>query len=307
MIRQMALFLAGIIAGVFGSLVLESTPRLWMIYFTFLSSLCLTSYGFELDRPVTRWIRGKNRENRIRGKILIGVLGDINWNSIYSEISSWTNTPPEEWNGIFKKTGRISSRKAFLQSSLIKYNVILNPYSGIYPEIDTINLVNLEKIFQYVAGGGIFVNTSDIPGYWAYDISLKHKIDATPSIYGTVTTGEGRIGLTSARPFEMTPFMKRLSIQVISNEFLRSDYTSSSPIIPTQTIPMNANRFAVVEKNIRPVITVTNGTQALSPLFSVPYGKGMFLFCLYHLDAANAGLRNVLAETILSMAKENVK
>jgi hypothetical protein len=35
----------------------------------------------------------------------------------------------------------------------------------------------LDEIFNYVKEGGIFLNISDIPGYWAYNKLLERRLD----------------------------------------------------------------------------------------------------------------------------------
>jgi len=184
---------------------------------------------------------------------------------------------------------KLKVKKINLQANLNWYNVVLNPYGGVYPESNTVKLVNLEKVFSFVSEGGLFVNVSDVPGYWMYNTHLGTIVDATPSTYG-VLQHNGELQLIPIRPFEKTPFMEKLSVRVI-NSGSQTDshwkYRCVNDYLAEDEIPLHsAERLAIVEKNIQPIILIEmeGSHDKYSPLFYVPYGKGKFLFNLYYLD-----------------------
>ncbi len=60
------------------------------------------------------------------------------------------------------------------------FRAIVNPYGGVYPEIDVRNLRNFHEIVNYVVEGGVFVNIADIPLWWAYDVRTRVRYSLVP-------------------------------------------------------------------------------------------------------------------------------
>lgn len=106
----------------------------------------------------------------------IGILNDMKWNLDNKNIYTWTNISPERWkeelenkiNGITKK---IDIELINTNNDFDLYLSILNPYGGVYPERDIRKCETGKKIFDYVYKGGIFINVSEPPGYWAFNLT----------------------------------------------------------------------------------------------------------------------------------------
>lgn len=63
-----------------------------------------------------------------------------------------------------------------------RYDVIINPFGEMYPEIDKPNLSTLRKIVRYVQDGGVFVNVAGLAFYYLWD---GNKEDLTGPLYET--------------------------------------------------------------------------------------------------------------------------
>ena len=214
--HELALLFSGAFASVIGSLWFKSWETKtagWLIFLVFL----LVIYGSGLLNYLIKVFLLKTR-HFFDPKI--GVLNDINWEGDFGAISSWTDILPQVW--VKKIKAQLGQRKIKIElvsfkKNFDKYICILNPYGGVYPETDTKSFPNLNKIFDYVNEGGFFVNVTDIPGYFAFLTPIAKRIDVTPPIYGIETVG-GQMCIRPIRPFQLTPFMERLALQIINTE-----------------------------------------------------------------------------------------
>lgn len=156
-----------------------------------------------------------------------------------------------------------------------------------YPEVDLRNLTILRKVLDFVDNGGIFVNVSDIPTYWAYHVKLKRKVDTTKAIF-TYSNNQ----LTPIRPFQLTPLMKELGLSIL-NIRLKQDFSSFSQsqvnIFSERVAIMESNLLKLIPENI---LVNVNGCSDekwdisylhLSAFFAAKYGEGDFIFSLAFL------------------------
>ncbi|MDD2679383.1 MAG: hypothetical protein PHO03_01075 [Candidatus Omnitrophica bacterium] len=282
--RGLALIFAGSLVSVLGRLLISppvSTPTISLLC---LVAVILILYGIGIASIIAHKSRLLIRK-RIK---VIGVLNDMMWNSDNTEISAWTDISPVDWknaietyiraNGIKIKVKLINTKDNFDW-----YAAILNPYGGVYPERSLKEHATLNKIFNYVEDGGIFVNVADIPGYWAYNPLLKRRLDATPQIYGTVMDKFGHITFVPARLFELTPFMEKLGLRVRNSENQNnfSDWSFDSKFSISEQLKISVDRVAIVEKNVEPIIKPQKiNNIEVTPIFYSKYGDGKFLISL---------------------------
>jgi len=308
-LKDFALLVAGASAGVFGSLIMEKPIKLLLTIVVGLFFLVSAAYGLSIIDVICRALIKYSRSRRINKHILIGVLNDIEWKDNYENICTWTNISTEEWINKIKNINKqiekkVNIEKVKLTTSIIKYNYIINPYGGVYPESDTVKKIGLEIIMDYVSGGGIFVNIADIPGYWMYNPELKIKIDATPTIYGTLQQNN-ELKLIPVKPFQKTPFMEILSLNIInvsnSNMKLTICNFYEKIFIKEEIEKYQLDRLVIIEKNIQPIISFIDkkDNKEYSPLFFVPYGKGKYLFSLFLLKSnENIDITNKIIKII---------
>ncbi len=295
-LKELSLLVAGALAGLLATLILETDTRWLLVISVSISFILITCYGLSILNTFVRCIVQTVRNARSKGRRMVGILDDISWTADRETISSWTHVKPCDWierihtyefGDVNKR--KLRANKISLKANLNRYNIVLNPYGGVYPESDTVKMVNLEKIFSFVSEGGLFLNVADVPGYWMYNTRLGTKVDATPSTYGVLQHKDG-LQLFPIRPFEKTPFMEKLSIRVVNSSDQNDSswkYSCTNNFFVDDEIPRHsAERLAIVEKNIQPIILIEGNSvhDKCSPLFYVPYGKGKFLFNLYFLD-----------------------
>jgi len=322
-LRQLALLFAGALASVIGaSLFLALHPnRCPEVYIISGSAMfLLILYG---SGAITG-IRNSFHLWRRRTPLLspkVGILSDMRWEQDNDQISSGTQVSPEDWERESQKWARSERGKIKIElidakKSFTPYVAVINPYGGVYPEHNLKNFETMNKILNYVKEGGLFVSVADTPCYWAHNPLLKRRLDSTPPIYGIDKRANGSIGLIPVRPFELTPLMKELGLQVINTEGnpvynwdnpqVADRFKEAVPEIGQTTI--NVHRAVIVERNVEPIIEPRMyGQMRLTPFFLVNYGDGKFLISLIFLRVShpqNLIMKEVLAKLITKLAKE---
>ncbi|MGH2403444.1 MAG: hypothetical protein ACRDGN_03165, partial [bacterium] len=185
--------------------------------------------------------------------------------------------------------------------------IIINPYGGVYLESDLETQQVQQKIFDYVARGGTFVNVADVPGYWAYSPTMRRRVETTPPVHHIENIPGGGITVRALRPYALTPFLRRMGLRVLGVE--GSALASWSIRLPGQSQPQQvvAHRVAIVEREVRSIVTAMRVTiegrlEEVSPMFRVEFGRGQFMICLMPQDLPqNVVIRQLLAEEIASM------
>jgi hypothetical protein len=261
--------------------------------------------------PIEWWVLRKRQsalKNRWK-KPKIGILNDMEWNPADNEISSWATIPPSEWVEAF----RMEKSKVELidvSKSFDGYTIVLNPYGGVYPEVNLEKRTILRKIQNFVEEGGIFVNIADIPTYWAYHIKLKRKVETAKAIYNV-----SQNQLISQRPFKLTPLMKELGLTIIGIK-LKEDFSKFS----TRQTNIYSERFAISESNTKSLIpenviaAATNQTEEKSDLkylhltgfFDTKYGEGDFIFSLASFGQSQQD-KEVLKKAIIQSTLDDLK
>lgn len=188
-IRNFLLALGGALAGS----ILEITNRFTGALYIFLVvSILFIALGTKLDEYLVNVYYAYFRWKRNRIKIgIISIQGlepknVISWNnnpnSIFKgEINELKNILGKELSNILSPQNRAGKNNITLdfntiditKENLSKFEIIINPYGGSYPEEDPINLSSLNKILNYIDNGGIFVNISDVPFFWQVNPKTK--------------------------------------------------------------------------------------------------------------------------------------
>lgn len=259
--KKISLLLAGSLLGITFSLykndISQYTP--WIISTIFV----LILYGFGLVEGIFGlWVLINRKINNRRKKICIYAPYEIN-----NKNSSWINVCLAQFKKeLDNKCIKYSFKKTERSFSL--YPIVINPYGGVYPEKDASTLQSLNNIFDYVRKGGKYLNIADIPFYYAFDESLKRRIDTTP------LAGDYSLD----RSFFQTLLTKKLHCFVyglLSGEDFDNDIT--------RIISLSENTKNFFDKRIK----IINSDLEYSPSLAIPYGKGHFVFSTRQLNENN--------------------
>ena len=242
-LKKFLIMISGSIVGVVLKLVIDDKLNYkLLILFIVLFSIC-SLYGFDIleflktkyeisfRRITTFWLRR------------IAILNDIEWNSENEGISSWSNISSRRWCEVVRaKTYGIPIQKKYINISNDKnaYYAIINPYGGLYPEVDSVEKISLKSIFDYVANGGIFVNVADVPGFWTYDPFLNTKTKTAP--YQIINNSPHII-------YSSCPFVEKLGLQITDPKIDdQNNWIISSKISNyfEGNIPKKVDRFAII-------------------------------------------------------------
>lgn len=231
----------------------------------------------------------------------IGILHDMGWDLKNPEISAWTDIAPKVWAQQIKDSG-LNAQFIKTTDNFDKFVAILNPYGSVYPEIDLRTLSTQKKILKFVYEGGIFLNISDIPTYYAYNAKLRRKVDTTKPILSVNENGQ----IVQRRLFQLTPLMRELGLSVL-NVPETSQNLNKYGLTETSIF---TERVAILESNIESFIPQTVfGKTNTSSFFDVPYGDGHFIFSLMFLSYSkhNQTAKNTIKVAIIRELVEKIK
>lgn len=257
--KESLLVLAGTLVGVLATnYSTRLFENLWLIYgliiaFIFIGSGLFDSFG----RFIKKSIRAINQKGH-RYAILSP------YELIENHNSSWVKIKLNNLNKLFRdKNIRIKNIEKI--SSCEYYPIVINPYGGSYPEENFENFSSLNNIFNYVKGGGIFINIADIPFYYAHSKSHHRNIDTTPFAES----------FRNDRSFFDTLITKKLAIYVLNSESFSTE--AKRTFIINQSIK---NLYG----SVIPIPTYGDS----SPLISIKYGLGLFIFSTIEINKLNA-------------------
>lgn len=200
--------------------------------------------------------------NNFRRKICLYAPYEID-----SETSSWIDVSQRQLLNLIIKN-KINFAIIKKESSIFKYPVVVNPYGGVYPEKNASTLESLNFLFDYVNKGGIYINIADIPFYYAFDQYHKRMINTTP------LAGD----FSQVRSFLQTILTKKLHCFVFG---LTSGEDFDNNI--TRIISLAKNSRNLFNKSIK-----IDETETLySPVLTIPYGKGYFVFSTIQITKEN--------------------
>ena len=252
-------------------------------------AMFLIGYG-QCDYSIWHEINIKKRKRFLK----IGILNDIPQN----EKEGWvhTNVCQKQWKDEIKK--QIKKNKRWLdfiynqfngkiklievKDNFDSYTAIINPYGGVYPERNLENHETLNKVLDYVAGGGLFINVADIPSYFAYNEKLKRRLEITPPAMWREDEKRGLI--VPVKPFDRTPLLEKAGLRAyrVKNTWDIEFEDKYKDFLGLGINGTKVCRVGVVEKNVKPVVKKEERDgEELTPLFFVKYGEGEFLFSLF--------------------------
>ena len=225
----------------------------------------------------------------------------MGWDSKNSEISGWTDTSPEDWAKLIKRSD-FNVKFIKINDDFDQFVAVLNPYGSVYPETNLRSLSSQRKLLSFVEDGGIFVNVSDIPTYYAYDVKLKRRVDTTKPIFRVNKDKQ----LLPIRLFQLTPLMKELGLSVLNLPPQPLNFKRFSEL----EIDIVSERVAVIESTIETLIpTIPIGKINTTAFFAVPYGKGDFIFSLLFLShpSHNQTAKMTIKRAIVEVMSEKIK
>lgn len=261
--KESLLVLAGTLVGVLATnYSTRLFENLWLIYGLIIAFIFIGSGLFDrFGRFIKKLIKAINQKRR-RYAIL------SSYELIENHNSSWVKIKLTNLYTLFREKN-IKIKKIDKISSCEYYPIVINPYGGSYPEENFEFFSSLNNIFKYVKGGGIFINIADIPFYYAYSKSHQRNIDTTPF------AGSFR----NDRSFFDTIITKKLAIYVLNSEGFST----------------NAKRSFVLNQSVDNLyddaITIPAYGDS-SPVISVKYGLGLFIFSTIEVNKHN--IKNIL-------------
>lgn len=314
--KSLALLFAGALVSIVGGLFFRPPVCDKYLWGLVAIVVILIFYGSGMISRMCHSYNLRARKGNCLVIPMVGILNDMGWDLENKEIYSWTDISPKEWKKEIERRAdegkiRIKVKLINTKKNFDPYIIILNPYGGVYPERNLKNFETLNKIFNYVNEGGIFVNVADVPGYWVYNPLLKRMLDATPPIYGIDKTPGGEILIKPIRPFQLTPFMEKLGLQVLNienSELFGWDVEFKEKINRVVVVKeiggIKVHRVVVVERNVYPIMKPKKfGKIDVTPLFFVNYGEGRFLISLvFESYNRNSKIKEVLAGIITTLS-----
>ena len=318
-LRSLALLLAGAIASLTVSIPVQKEEfSWWLIAGLCIIFLILGLVGMGTDRLIIQryhlWARKRAPK--------IGILNDMGWSPEDEQIKAWTDISPQVWLQEIEKRAR--EKKIKVQVKLIKktnnfapYSAVINPYGGVYPEDNLASFATLEKTFDYVKEGGLFVNTADLPGYWAYNPLLKKRTETAPPVWDVVPTLGGRIGLRELRPFTIVPWMQRLGLKVLNvenvfKEELNLKFNVKYEQITGYEMPgVRLHRVALLEENVEAVHEMSVSDEFgqiknVTSMFLATYGGGAFLISLVFITAQLEAIKEKLKGILIDLTLHEI-
>lgn len=238
-------------------------------------------------------------------KIKVAILSDIDW---AKGAQSWASISPQLWLEYIREIYPACAIDLIrMKSSLNKYHILINPYGETYPEYNKTKNETMNKIFDYIKNGGIFVNTAGIPGYYYFNFALQRRIDATPPMFDF--TGSPKY------LFSLTPFLKELDIRIIGTSHPQLELYVSflNKNVRIERMSEKQGIVSIVKVKIIKLINykcpveiddhAKQRYEDKSYIFWVPYEKGRVLISTIHHGEINDKKReyvNYLFKLLLS-------
>jgi hypothetical protein len=296
--KQASILVAGALLSVAATLAVDLPNRGLLFILFFILTLLCSFLGFGVFGFCARSIKHWKRKHL---KIRIAILYDMGWGQqAHTSLSAGTDIEPRQWraeiykqaleDGLHVEVDLIDSKADFEP-----FCAVVNPYGGVYPEYDLNERISLEKIFDYVANGGVFFNVADIPGFWLYNPRLSRRLHAAPAIHNLNIQNETSVTGYEYRPPSLVPFLQRLAIGVNFCDRMFSLTISGLRLLTSLKIV----RMAKAEGNIFPLWWQAETME--SPLFTIPYERGKFLISLIWVDETNIESEKIMKLLIKSL------
>ncbi|MBL8015339.1 MAG: hypothetical protein JNK26_04090 [Candidatus Doudnabacteria bacterium] len=261
-----------------GYIEMTTVVRFIIIYTLILGlalSIALYAHNYPSD-PVKHFALKTRRKSKT---VRVGIFNDIPWTENEDTNHSWNNIKPEVWKSVFLENylnnGHVIVDMVNTGSNLYEYDILVNPYGGLYKDSNLDKRPVLNKILDYVKEGGLYINVSDTPFYYTFREELGYRV-------------ESRIqGVYLGHPFpgQITPLTSELNFyctQHLHGEISES-FTDDYKYLELHEKPkIKMFRFApVTGTGIKSIYEpVIRDGKEYSSLFFARYGDGSFLISL---------------------------
>jgi hypothetical protein len=298
-LKASALTLGGALIAITVALYVEKPPSYAWLPALIVPTIILFLYGMGAFKWLRHWWHTHTRQGIkiCLKKPRVGILSDLKWDDFHTTYATYTNISPECWQrAIVRETHQIYPKvKVKLISTkknFDKFLIILNPYGGAYPERNQQILATLDRIFEYVAAGGIFVNVADIPGFYADRPELGHRLP---------------LGRQDLRDILHTPFMDRLGLYVYAgayNNLMLTERFKIPPVEPftgDRAVHTTLEEYPILDPIVEPQeVNIGGRTRTVTQSFLKKYGTGKFLISMLPITKSkNSEMRDVLARIIV--------
>jgi len=299
--KALAFTLVGALISITLTLYIKKTPSYTWLIPLILLIVTLSLYGAGIFALLWEWVL-KHARTGIKICFLrprIGILEDISWNEKHQLYATYTDLSPEDWQEKIIHVARESGVKVKVcpittKKNLHGYMLVLNPYGGAYPERNQQTFATLDKIFEYVAKGGLFVNIADVPGFYADSPRLDHRVAVGRGVFR---------GLKNQGAILQTPFMHRLGLDVYPGDY--RDLVLAEKVRISSALSLKGDRAVqcTLEKHwiLDPVVK-PQGNQGitLTQSFFKTYGDGRFLISMLPIvKAENPTMADILTKILV--------
>ncbi len=297
MVRNLCLALAGALAGAAASPLTTQTSmsNTWTMVFS-VSSVLLILVGSDSLRVLSgRWGHLRRRAST---RPRIGVLSGADFGS---DADSRGNVS-KNWLRMIQSRFRMHYEPVNVSLLSVRdvfapYDAIVNPFNSIYAEVDEGSQRTFRKILEYVRRGGIYVNTSDVPMHWAYNMRQSRRIATTTPVYDSATR-------KLVHAYGFSRLAKELSLDVQDVECCAAFQETAVNVVkrygtyPPFIGPLAVQRAVVVDEAVDPVWIVPHRNENYTPLFWYPYGDGWFLISLPFIQQGDRRLPSLVLRTL---------
>ncbi|MCL4420453.1 MAG: hypothetical protein M1477_02020 [Candidatus Thermoplasmatota archaeon] len=238
MFRDVFLVLFGVMISIFITVYLrgELFRNLILSLVTLILATIFVTLPFVNNIQQYFW-KLRRISNARKGKYLIGVIragkpfevDSEKWKSQINDPPKWSGVTAKEWKDRLSEVFN-GSKVTYVdpRDDFTRFNCIVNPFGGMYYEESFTDQKSLHKILKYISDGGIYVNVSDIPFFYAYNIETDMWLYNSPGF--TVLSHFINKNQDGSFP--------NISTTASANSFLRD---SQEPNFITQgTLPINS-------------------------------------------------------------------
>lgn len=148
----------GVLASAIVALYITPPVCPWIVVTLWVAIVVLLFYATGTFTTFLRQYHLRTRKGFLVKRPQIGILSNMGWDDQNGEIFTFTNVKLEDWEREIKKQANQKNLKVkvkMIEKNFHRYSVIVNPYGGVYPETDLVRLETLDRIFTYVAEGGV--------------------------------------------------------------------------------------------------------------------------------------------------------
>jgi hypothetical protein len=252
----------------------------------------------------------------------IAIISDLPWDSSKRTFAwAWSEMKAENWqiklqneaNKLVNKPkiALIKMRNYWTRYFIERYNVLINPYGSVYPEINIKELTIWNTFSTYVLHGGMIVSLADIPFYYAYDelkkiaydligpaqlIPMEYKKDGdffrvTPnslqpvgSFSGTPFLNETHVSIRNIEIRLPSGTLKSNTLQLKEKNPL-SDITEVENVVVNRGFRVEHDDDSARTSNIHSIVKeIKVGSEYYTPFCYIDYGKGRYLVSTLFLD-----------------------